>query len=387
MSADDNHLAKIPDLKIAHYRFIATNGPEEQREEAKTELFKLINEKKMTPFYITICEEWQVPVDQELVKTMEQANSEALKKLEEKIADAEQNLGETEVNDGLLAQAEHFAEIGDKEKALEHYKVVQTRAITTGTRIDVQFALMRIGFFFFDSNLVRTNIEKARTLIEEGGDWDRRNRLKAYEGAYLMSIRDFKGAAGLFLDTLSTFTSTELMEYNDFVKYAVLTSLISLKRVEIKKSVLDAPEILEVISEIPHLEDFMTSLYNCNYAQFFQSLAHIETQYLRTSRYLYTHMRYYVREMRIIAYAQLLESYRSLTLESMANAFGVSQEFADKDLSKFIASGRLNCVIDKVNGIIETNRPDNKNAQYQTVIKQGDVLLNRVQKLSRVINV
>jgi 26S proteasome regulatory subunit N7 len=58
-----------------------------------------------------------------------------------------------------------------------------------------------------------------------------------------------------------------------------------------------------------------------------------------------------------------------------------------RDLSKFIASGRLNCVIDKVNGIIETNRPDNKNAQYQTVIKQGDVLLNRVQKLSRVINV
>lgn len=61
--------------------------------------------------------------------------------------------------------------------------------------------------------------------------------------------------------------------------------------------------------------------------------------------------------------------------------------FLKRDLSKFIANGRLNCVIDKVNGIIETNRPDNKNAQYQTVIKQGDVLLNRVQKLSRVINV
>jgi hypothetical protein len=96
---------------------------------------------------------------------------------------------------------------------------------------------MRIGFFFFDNNVVRINIDRARTLIEEGGDWDRRNRLKAYEGAYLMSIRDFKGAAGLFLDTLSTFTSTELMEYNDFVKYAVLTSLISIQRVEIKKRV------------------------------------------------------------------------------------------------------------------------------------------------------
>jgi 26S proteasome regulatory subunit N7 len=52
-----------------------------------------------------------------------------------------------------------------------------------------------------------------------------------------------------------------------------------------------------------------------------------------------------------------------------------------------IASGRLNAVIDKVGGIIETNRPDAKNAQYQDAIKQGDLLLNRIQKLSRVINV
>jgi 26S proteasome regulatory subunit N7 len=34
-----------------------------------------------------------------------------------------------------------------------------------------------------------------------------------------------------------------------------------------------------------------------------------------------------------------------------------------------------------------TNRPDTKNAQYQSVIKGGDILLNRVQKLSRVINI
>jgi 26S proteasome regulatory subunit N7 len=150
---------------------------------------------------------------------------------------------------------------------------------------------------------------------------------------------------------------------------------------------LDAPEILEVIADIPHLEDFMNSLYNCKYAQFFVSLAAVEQAHLRTSRYLLPHMRYYTREMRILAYAQLLESYRSLAMASMAQAFGVSQEYIDKDLYKFIAAGRLNCVIDKVNGIIETNRPDAKNAQYQAVIKQGDVLLNRVQKLSRVIDV
>jgi 26S proteasome regulatory subunit N7 len=56
-------------------------------------------------------------------------------------------------------------------------------------------------------------------------------------------------------------------------------------------------------------------------------------------------------------------------------------------VSRFISAGRLNAVIDKVAGIIETNRPDAKNSQYQASIKSGDLLLNRIQKLSRVINV
>jgi 26S proteasome regulatory subunit N7 len=91
--------------------------------------------------------------------------------------------------------------------------------------------------------------------------------------------------------------------------------------------------------------------------------------------------------MRIIGYSQLLESYRSVTIQSVAKSFGVSEEFIDRDISKFVAAGRLHCVIDKVNGVIETNRPDVKYAQYQNAIKQGDILLNRIQKLGRVINI
>jgi len=72
----------------------------------------------------------------------------------------------------------------------------------------------------------------------------------------------------------------------------------------------------------------------------------------------------------------LLESYRSLTIDSLSGAFGVSAEFMDSELSRFIANGRLHASIDKVYGIVETTRPSLKNAQYETVVKQGDVLLN-----------
>ena len=61
--------------------------------------------------------------------------------------------------------------------------------------------------------------------------------------------------------------------------------------------------------------------------------ATLEQTHLLPSRILSPHARYYVREMRILAYAQLLESYRSLTLESLSQAFGVGVEFVDRFVS------------------------------------------------------
>ena len=69
----------------------------------------------------------------------------------------------------------------------------------------------------------------------------------------------------------------------------------------------------------------------------------------------------------------------------MATNFNISEEFLDQDLCKFIPNKKLNCTIDKVNGIIETNRPDNKNNQYHALIKQGDNLLTKLQKYGAAV--
>ncbi|KAI5997673.1 hypothetical protein F5J12DRAFT_725199, partial [Pisolithus orientalis] len=55
------------------------------------------------------------------------------------------------------------------------------------------------------------------------------------------------------------------------------------------------------------------------------------------------------------------------------------------ELLRFIANGRLHCTIDNVHGIVETTRPSIKMAQYEKVVKQGDVLLNSLQRLSKVL--
>jgi 26S proteasome regulatory subunit N7 len=65
-------------------------------------------------------------------------------------------------------------------------------------------------------------------------------------------------------------------------------------------------------------------------------------------------------------------------MERMCKSFGVSEAFMDKDLSRFIAGGRLSCVIDTVDGVIMTNKlaGQNKTAIYEQVVKQGDLLLS-----------
>lgn len=53
---------------------------------------------------------------------------------------------------------------------------------------------------------------------------------------------------------------------------------------------------------------------------------------------------------------QFLDSYKSVTLQSMAQSFGVSVNFIDSELADFIVAGRLTAKIDKVAGVVETNR-------------------------------
>jgi len=379
-------LAKNPNLELAQLKFLLSSKQHKNDVEVKQKLVSAIKDNDMAPFYEEVCKDLGWNVDTKLLSSMKERNEAHIKELDAAIEDAEQNLGEMEVRESNLKKAEYLCQIGSKDASLSAFRKTYEKTVSLGHRLDIIFHNIRIGLFYIDHDLVTKNIEKAKMLIEEGGDWDRRNRLKVYQGLYCMVIRDFKGASGYFLDTVSTFTSYELMEYSTFVRYCVQMGIIALPRNQLRDKIVKGSEILEVLHSLPEVKDFLFSLYNCQYADFFVNLAKVE-ETMKEDRYMAAHYRYYVREMRILGYTQLLESYRSLTLTYMAHAFGVTEQYIDKELARFIAAGRLHCRIDKVGGIVETNRPDSKNYQYQSTIKQGDILLNRIQKLSRVINI
>lgn len=367
----------------------------------------------------------ELPWDEALYESLKTDNEKELASIQKEEADALEQAGETEIQTARGKRAEFYARIGDKDKALEEFENLLDKTSILGTKIDIVLAIIRIGLFFDDKLLVKKNVDRAQQLVESGGDWDRRNRLKAYNGLHLLTIRAHNLAAPLLLDSLSTFTSTELCSYSSLVVYATLAGSVSLPRRDFKAKVVDAPEVRAVFGtesdsdrlsalggaasaglaageeegmnidetatpkqaavnlttlasgsataeaqakaepkiDFKPLATMIQSLYSGNYSSFFRALALVEQNFLSQDRYLYEHKSWFVREMRLRAYAQLLQSYKVVGLASMANSFGVSVDWLDKDLAPFIASDRLPCTIDRVRGIIETQRADDKNKQ------------------------
>ncbi|KAG4171102.1 hypothetical protein ERO13_A12G188100v2 [Gossypium hirsutum] len=290
-------------LILAHKVFLLKHRdvPDIEKVRLKDEVLNTVKSNDMTPYYENLVADKVLDLDHSALDSMRAKNEEEIKKLDEKIADAEENLGESEVREAHLAKFLYFIQIGEKEKALEQLKVSENKTVAVGQKMDLVFCSLQIGFFYMDFDLISNSIDKAKILFEKGGDWKRKNRLKVYEGLYCMSTRNFKKAANLFLDSISTFTTYELFPYDTFIFYTVLTSIISLDRVSLKQKVVDAPEILTVIGKIPHLSEFLNSLYNCQYKSFFLAFAGL-TEQIKLDRYLHLHFRFYMREGAISFY-------------------------------------------------------------------------------------
>jgi 26S proteasome regulatory subunit N7 len=273
-----------------------------------------------------------------------------------------------------------------KEMSENHEEVLQ-KTVGVGARLDYILGLIRQGFNEGDISKVRSYIEKADKELSKGGDWERKNKLTVYKGLLSLTGRELKTAANLFVSSLATFTPCDLLSFRDFVFYTIVASLIAMDRTTLKKKILDSPEILSVVGEIPHLREFVISLYECRYADWSVSFVGLLDE-IRADKYLQPHIRYITRAMRLVAYKQFLLSYKSVTIAMMAQAFGVTEEFIETELSAFISAGKLHCKIDRINRFVESNKlEDPRNALYGRIIKQGDLLLNRIQKLSRVIDV
>jgi 26S proteasome regulatory subunit N7 len=273
------------------------------------------------------------------------------------------------------------------DKAMEQFKETIAQTSSFNTKFDAIFEILHIGLLEKNQDILKEYLSKCKELLkDEGGDWEKKNRFKVYEGLNFILNKNFKDAGKNFLDALMTFTSYELFDFKTFVFYTAIVNIITVDRKTLKERIIDNSDVLSCINDIPHLQKFLNTFYEGEYSEFFVELYYI-IQILKKDFYLSKHYNYFINEMRIKVYSQFLQSYKTVTIENMANVFGVSTNFIDNELSNFISQGRINAKIDKVSGIIECSHNEQNVDLYQTTIRESDILISKIHKLSKLLEI
>jgi len=378
-------LLKAAELSSRFTLLRAANPTENKAETDRLleELMAIYGEHQMIEFYRDLCTKNEMIADDGLISKWEKKRDELLAANASAKELAEKNEGDVEVHEIELKRAAILAKTGDLEDAIDAF--LEIGGLTTGKQIDKYLTILRLCLAWNDDHFYKKHMAEASRLIEKGGDWDRRNRFTVYSAAHFFRIRKFKESAEGLLGSIATFSATEIFDYERLVKYVILSAVLTLDRKTMKKKVIGSPEIMQVIDKLPVFRSFLYSFFECRYQEVFESLIEIMRHFVRHDVYLNEHANFFLRGVRLRAYSQFLESYRSVTLASMAKEFGVGIDFLDGELASYIAAGKLNCKIDRVGGIVHIERTHSKNRDYQRILKQGDVLLNRIQRLSRII--
>ena len=310
-----------------------------------------------------------------------------IEELRKKMEEDEDGIEEKDKASYIFEIGKIYKEKKMMDKALETFKETIEQTTSFNTKIDAIFEILHIGLMDKNQDILKEYLEKCHELLKsEGGDWEKKNRLKIYEGLNFVLNKNFKDAGKNFLDALMTFTSYELFDFKTFVVYTAITNIITVDRKTLKDRIIDNSDVLSCINEIPHLQKFLNTFYDGEYGEFFHELYYI-IQVLKKDFYLSKHYNYFINEMRIKVYSQFLQSYKTVTIDNMANVFGVSTNFIDSELSNFISQGRINAKIDKVSGIIECSHNEQNIDLYQTTIRESDILISKIHKLSKLLEI
>jgi len=355
-------------------------------EEPSPELGTLISEYNMKYMYESAWEQCGWKVDEELVSKMGKVI--AVKEEEFKLAleTAQENAGEVEVQKVRTQIAEYAMLTASPEETAKKWDEVRgkkKKGASTTQRISLSFNILKIFLAYNKMDLFREELSKAKELIDLGGDWTALNTLRIFEGLGEMRDRKFEKAADLFIQSIATYNATDIMSYDKFLQYTILCSCLSKDRKTLKEKIVESSDVKGV--DIPLMKEFVSCLVNCNYIDYFPLLVRV-MDFMKQDLLLHEHVFTYFRAMRLRGYMQYFVVYKTSTLAQLADVFGVSLEFVDRDIADFIYNGKLQGKINKVEGVVVSERGDPVNDEYHKIIKLGDNLLNKISKLGHLIS-
>ena len=127
-----------------------------------------------------------------------------------------------------------------------------------------------------------------------------------------MNDRDFARVAELYAKAIPTFSAFSVFSLNDLVKYATILGIMYLNRPDLKSYLVEQSDVEIALMDMPVLHTLIHSFHDCKYNQFFLCLLDLEG-ILKEDPYLHKSVSLIIEKMRLKAYQQYLDSFKSYT--------------------------------------------------------------------------
>ncbi|EAN90331.1 proteasome regulatory non-ATP-ase subunit 7, putative, partial [Trypanosoma cruzi] len=149
-----------PLISLLHLRhtYASQYVDESKREEAKAKILKEAYDHNMAPYLRFICESFAWSLEESKMQEMDAVNAKKLEELDARLKDAQENLGDVEVRESLLAKCEHFARIGDLQECLNFNMECSGKTLAAGPKLDLCFQRILLGIAFSDNEIAANGV-------------------------------------------------------------------------------------------------------------------------------------------------------------------------------------------------------------------------------------
>ena len=205
--------------------------------------------------------------------------TEDLAKIDARIKQAQDDGDDVQLRDAYVNKAEHYERQLQYEQAIENYQLALAKTAGAQKKLEYQLAVLHIYFKRDDFAKFGDQLELCKRLNDEGGDWEKKNKLLVYEGLWLIKKRNLEAAATTLLSCVNTFNAPEIIPFEKLVFYGVVLGMVTLQRKDLKSKVLDNSDIIAVLREEKTLYDYLFSLYERRYHDFFRNLSRLTSHH------------------------------------------------------------------------------------------------------------
>lgn len=299
--------------------------------------------------------------------------------ISDKIKEYENKRKENTENEAALIEldkkmCEFYAQIMDVHKFEELSNDILERDFSSSLKMDILMCKIRISIIQEDRAELISNIEKAKILFESTSDWDRKNRFNVYLGLFYLIKAEFDKSVEYFLNSLASFDAEELLSFEAVILYLVFSSLLVYSRSEIKEKIIKNSEVRKCSDLLLLVE----CLIECKYDLYFKRILEF-VNLMENDYFLFQFKEHFCKEMKIRGYQQLLISYKSFHLHKMSEIFNVNVKHIEQDLRNFINEGRIDCIIDRIDGVVRMEEI-HRNESINKTLNGGVAILRDIKR-------